>query len=346
METVRISLIGKKDLAIGTGSFEIVLADGKTVQVDEIDIGALLELTPVKTYATTALLPDPSLAGQLARVTADGFLYMSNGTTWSSALGGHTHPYTDFTSGTVAVANGGTGSDFSATGQGSLWYFSNTGVVSASAVGSLGALLEAKPTGGANPVWIGPLTNGQVFIGSIGSDPVAATLTGSNGITVTNSAGGITLSGGRKTVRKTANEEVSLSTTLQDDGHLVLAVGASEVWHFNFLIFLDAPGAADIKCCFTVPVGATGRWGMFAIATTAASSTASAAMQGGSVDLDGSATLSAGGVDGEFNTVLIRGTIVNSTNAGNLQLQWAQDSSAAEATIVLINSFAEMVQGA
>ncbi len=39
------------------------------------------------------------------------------------------------------------------------------------------------------------LTNGQLLIGSTGADPVAATLTAGSGISIANSAGGITISG-------------------------------------------------------------------------------------------------------------------------------------------------------
>ena len=40
---------------------------------------------------------------------------------------------------------------------------------------------------------VGPLTNGQLAIGSTGADPVAATLTAGTGVTITNSAGAVTI---------------------------------------------------------------------------------------------------------------------------------------------------------
>lgn len=43
------------------------------------------------------------------------------------------------------------------------------------------------------PGFIGPLINGQVIVGSTGATPVAATITGGAGITVTNGAGTITI---------------------------------------------------------------------------------------------------------------------------------------------------------
>ena len=44
------------------------------------------------------------------------------------------------------------------------------------------------------PGFVGPLTNGQLIVGSTGATPVAATLTAGSGITITNGAGTITIS--------------------------------------------------------------------------------------------------------------------------------------------------------
>ena len=43
------------------------------------------------------------------------------------------------------------------------------------------------------PTWLGPLTDGQIIIGSTGAIPVAATLTAGSGISITNGAGTITI---------------------------------------------------------------------------------------------------------------------------------------------------------
>lgn len=311
--------------------------------MDEIDIGALLEITPIKSYATTELLPDPSLAGQLARVTADGFLYISDGSTWAEIGGSHTHIYGDLTTGLVPVANGGTGATFAATAQGSLWYFSATGTLAALAPGTRGALLEAKGAA-ANPVWLGPLTNGQMFIGSTSSDPVAATITGSNGITVTAGAGTLALSGGRKTIRKTSDESLDTSDTLQNDDELLFAVAANAVWHFEFVLFVtSASSTPDIKLAFTVPTDAVGKWGI--LGPKVGSTAGSPVMAADYAALEGVATLVSGIVINEPNMILIKGTIVNGANAGNLQLQWAQNTSNATAIVVKSNSYGVAVLG-
>lgn len=45
------------------------------------------------------------------------------------------------------------------------------------------------------PTWLGPLTNGQIVVGSTGAIPVAATLTAGPGVSISNGAGSITISG-------------------------------------------------------------------------------------------------------------------------------------------------------
>lgn len=84
-ETVRYSQCGLQDIRIGRNQFEVTLASGQTVLFDEVDFGYVLaNLTGLKTYATVAALPavDSSFPGRLARVTADGKLYVDNGTAW------------------------------------------------------------------------------------------------------------------------------------------------------------------------------------------------------------------------------------------------------------------------
>ena len=64
METIKFSPIGKQDLRIGNGKFEVTLADGSTVLLDDVDIGYLSGDS-----FTEANLPPPTGSGKLARVT-------------------------------------------------------------------------------------------------------------------------------------------------------------------------------------------------------------------------------------------------------------------------------------
>ena len=58
------------------------------------------------------------------------------------------------TTGILATGRGGTGADFSATAQGSVWYFSGAGTVAALAVGTSGQALTTSGSA-ANPAWSG-----------------------------------------------------------------------------------------------------------------------------------------------------------------------------------------------
>jgi hypothetical protein len=70
-------------------------------------------------------------------------------------------------------------------------------------------ILLGSGTGAITP--LGVATNGQIPIGSTGVDPVLATLTGDDGITVTNGAGSITLAG--KVVQIQSSNKIAGSGT-------------------------------------------------------------------------------------------------------------------------------------
>src|SRR5262245_12791739 len=55
--------------------------------------------------------------------------------------------------------------------------------------------------------------------------------------------------------RKTSDETVNNSTTLQNDDNLLLAVTANEIWQFKLCILYNSSTAADFKMAFTFPSG-------------------------------------------------------------------------------------------
>ncbi len=71
---------------------------------------------------------------------------------------------------------------------------------------ALSAVLVSSAASTGVPTWVGPLTNGQLIVGSTGAIPVAATLTAGTGVSITNAAGSITVnaSGGGMTWTTTA----------------------------------------------------------------------------------------------------------------------------------------------
>ena len=135
--------------------------------MDEVDIGKLLEAYPIKTYATTGDLPTTNVsAGSLARVSADNGLYLYSGSSWSAiTAGSHNHSAAEITSGTLAVARGGFGANFSTDSQGGFPYLSATGIFSVLAAGAVGQFLKTGGAG-ANPSWADPTTLTEHDIGS------------------------------------------------------------------------------------------------------------------------------------------------------------------------------------
>lgn len=69
------------------------------------------------------------------------------------------------------------------------------------------------------PSFVGPMTNGQLIIGSTGAQPVAAALTAGAGITITNTAGGITVSTSAFTGAWT--DEGTNFAALADNGYFI-----------------------------------------------------------------------------------------------------------------------------
>ena len=336
METIRYSLIGKQDLKLGTGTFEVQLADGRIIAMDEINVGKLLEQFPIQTSATVALLPTTGIAaGTLIRVSATETLYMYSGSAWSQVggTGSHTHVMSEILSGILTVAMGGTGKDLSATVQGSVPYFSATGVVSVLAPGPVGALLMGQASA-ANPKFSEALAaDGQLLIGKTGADPVAATLTQGTGITITNGAGAITIAAASSqnvnfVVRTSDSAARSSTTTLADDTVLLFAASASSVYYVEFILKGNSSSITpDFKVGLSVPAGTTYdmQTGPSTQGTTAAGSMVTTS------DISPS-------VNGNV-LIIFQGWVFTAGTAGNVTLQWCQNTSNAANLILKLGSF-------
>ncbi|MBI3937147.1 MAG: right-handed parallel beta-helix repeat-containing protein [Betaproteobacteria bacterium] len=87
-ETIRYGLIGKQDIRFGTGKFEVTLADGRVVTLDEFNLVTLLvDSGLVVPSYSKAGLPAAGTAGRLARMTDGGTpdnIVEDNGSNWRS----------------------------------------------------------------------------------------------------------------------------------------------------------------------------------------------------------------------------------------------------------------------
>lgn len=172
-------------------------------RVDDTNVTLTLGGTPA-----TSLLQAVSLtlgwSGQLAvsrggtgasTVGASGTLAQSDGTKYTFTTA--TYPSTATSTGTMLRANGtnwlASTSTFADTYAASSLLYSNgantvTGLATANS-----ATLVTSSTG--VPSWTSSMTNGQLLIGSTGATPVLANLTAGSGISISNGAGSITISG-------------------------------------------------------------------------------------------------------------------------------------------------------
>lgn len=127
---------------------------------------------------------------------------------------------------------------------------------------------------------------------------------------------------------KTADQSVTSSTTLVNDTQLLVAVAASATYRLDALIYYTGgtTGSSDLKLGWTVPAGTTITGGADSVANPLA--VAQVFMTQSSV------LFSATNGAGNPFPISLWGTVVTSGTAGNLQLQWAQNTSSATSTIV------------
>lgn len=227
-------------------------------KVDDTNVTLTLGGTPA-----TSLLQAVSLTlgwtGQLgvsrggtgaSAVGASGTLAQSDGTKYTFTTA--TYPSTATSAGTILRANGtnwlASTSTFADTYAASSLLYSNgantvTGLATANS-----ATLVTSSTG--VPAWTSSMTNGQILIGSTGATPVPATLTAGPGVSISNAAGSITISGTGSGIGWT--EVTGTSQTMSaDNGYVSSNAG---------LVTLTLPTTAAFGTVINVQGKGTGGW--------------------------------------------------------------------------------------
>jgi hypothetical protein len=139
-------------------------------------------------------------------------------------------------------------------------------------------------------------------------------------------------------LRKTADESRESTTTLADDTHLVFAAEANAVYTMYGWIKYFANNTPDIKMQFTVPTGCLGEWAwLMPGAGTAAATTNGYSIRTESNDVNVVRT-GFGTSNSDHNTP-VSGIFRMSSTAGNIALQWAQNTSDASANILYTDSW-------
>lgn len=130
-------------------------------------------------------------------------------------------------------------------------------------------------------------------------------------------------------VRKSADETVNNSTTLQNDDALLMALGATETWWVEFDVIYSSSTVADIKIAFTIPGGASMALSAMWMSSVPTAGISNWLVSGTATDLQGRA---------ENLVVPIKGFVATAGTAGNITMQWAQNALEATNTIVRANS--------
>jgi hypothetical protein len=140
-------------------------------------------------------------------------------------------------------------------------------------------------------------------------------------------------------VQKTANEDVSGSTTLQNDDALLFAIEASVSVVAVFTIKAGAAlGTTGIKVAVTVPSGASIAVTSTITDTGGVARALFANSSGGAMDFT-TAMFAANDA-----SITITASVGNGANAGNVQLQWAQSTSSGTQLTVYAGSSGIMVE--
>jgi hypothetical protein len=135
-------------------------------------------------------------------------------------------------------------------------------------------------------------------------------------------------------VRKTADETVNNSSTLQNDDHLYFAVGANEIWEFEIFLRVvmdDIATALGLRCDFSVPSeGACKIWCTNQYHWTASKNQHEL--------VNGTYFRTSPPLANENCINYIKAVYIGGANAGNVQFQWAQIVAHASDSKVLANS--------
>lgn len=132
--------------------------------------------------------------------------------------------------------------------------------------------------------------------------------------------------GGPTVVVKTADETVNNSAVLQDDNELTVPIASSETLLVEVFVYATSSATADFRFNLTAPAGATivgSTWGSRNDNLLAMYPVNSTGVQAWS---------------GQTSPYRMVATVINSTTAGNVTFQWAQNTAEASDTIVKLGS--------
>ena len=130
--------------------------------------------------------------------------------------------------------------------------------------------------------------------------------------------------------RKSADQTVNNDTSLVNDSHLYVNLGANEIWRLELWLLFNSSSVADLKLGWTYPAGCTAWWWTSEMMSPVASGSPFTKLA-----ITNTRTISGLGTD----TMLeVHAVIMNAATAGLLSLAWAQSTLEETNTIMKANS--------
>lgn len=143
--------------------------------------------------------------------------------------------------------------------------------------------------------------------------------------------------------RVTSDQLLTMSSTaLQNLTNLVVSLpgDSGAIFRFRAFVYYDSATAADLKLAFTIPTGATMKWGVVSgLAAGASGSTGDG--QFAAQTASAAATAIGGAGVGTALLCTVEGEVTMNTTAGDLQMQAAQNTSDATQSTVQARSYIE-----
>ncbi|MEV4059734.1 hypothetical protein [Nonomuraea dietziae] len=139
----------------------------------------------------------------------------------------------------------------------------------------------------------------------------------------------------RAHVIKAADESIASTTTLQNDDHLFLSVAANTTYWVEAMLRYDGVTTGDLKIGWVVPAGATLEWTSNALIDGATGTADDLWRRRRTAAQD--EICGAVGVGTDL-LAMPEGLLRVGATAGTLRLRWAQGTSSATATRVLVRS--------
>ena len=142
-------------------------------------------------------------------------------------------------------------------------------------------------------------------------------------------------------IRKTIDQSVNNSIVLANDTQFLVPLPVAGIFQWRHLIFCDGDIGADIKFAYTIPAGATMRWGGNGPDSTVAAA-GTGPGQWGSTSTPGGVINYGTAAVNTVTTVTLEGEISMGGIAGNLQFQFAQVAAIVANTTVRARSRLEV----